>query len=108
MKAQQKVVQDERVGGRDVPAGDAGYTHEFDAEQPYCVAIAEAVADATGTDPAELPEVLYEVVDGDALERLFEDSKEGGRDVRVTFSFCNRLVTLLPNRTVVVQEELYS
>lgn len=100
------------MGGRDltrIGVGSEGYRHEFDSEQPYCVAIAEAVGDATGTDPTELPEVLYEVVDGDALERLFDGMNSGlDRDLRVSFSFCDRLVTLLPDRTVLVTEEAWA
>lgn len=81
------------------------YRSQIDPEQPYSVAIVEAVADATDTDPAALPEVLYEVVDGDALEQLFDDEAGAKHDLRVSFTFCDRLVTIFPNRTVVVTEE---
>lgn len=81
------------------------YRSQIDPGQPYSVAIVEAVADATDTDPAALPEVLYEVVDGDALERIFDDGAGAECDLRVSFVFCDRLVTIFPDRTVVVTEE---
>lgn len=40
-----------------------------------CQAVAETIAEAEGTAPTELTPPLYEVIDPDALERLF--AKDG-------------------------------
>lgn len=97
------------MGEGEIPdqrGGPVRYRHDIDPGQPYCVAIAEAVADATGTEPGALPEVLYEVIDADAVEQLFDHADDGNeRDLRLSFRFCDRLVTVFPDQTVVVTED---
>lgn len=49
-------------------------TH-YDADEStgLTVAIIEAVAEATSTDPLDLTDSLFDSVDPDALERVFDD-----------------------------------
>lgn len=58
-------------------------TYGSDTSPTICVV--ETVADALGTDPTELGP-LYEAVDPDALDRLFESSHRFTTG-RVTFAF---------------------
>ena len=53
------------------PVADAEY--EFESGRSAIEAIAVALAEATGTDPVDLPP-LYEYVDPDALNELFDRS----------------------------------
>ena len=53
--------------------------------QPITGAVVDAVATADGTDPIELPP-LYDSVDPDALDTLFERQREG-IDLEITFSY---------------------
>lgn len=49
--------------------------------------IVQAVADANGVDPLELNEQLYEVVDPDAVARLFTASTRSDKPVEGCISF---------------------
>lgn len=49
-------------------------------------AVVRAVADAEGVDPIDLDTPLYEAIDPDALDRLFE-SQKGRPTGRLTFSY---------------------
>lgn len=60
--------------------------------------ILEVVADREGTDVARLPP-LYEAIDPDALETLFEPTREGAtRTGRLEFTYCGYVVTLVCDR----------
>lgn len=62
------------------------------SDDPISHRVVDAVADATGVDPLDLPP-LYERVDPDALDALFRDA--GGASVasvRFEFSGCEVLV----------------
>jgi hypothetical protein len=85
-------------------SGESGrYRHEFGPEKPYTVAIVEAVSEATDAPPSSLPELLYEAVDADALEALLRHGESNGEiQPQVSFQFCDCLVTLSPDRTVLV------
>lgn len=62
--------------------------------------VVEAVAEESNTDPSDLPEQLADVIDPDALDRLFY-----GRDVdgRVQFEFCSYLVTVRSDGAVTTE-----
>lgn len=67
-------------------------------------AVIEAVADAAGVDPIELPP-LYEVVDTDALDRLFDGHtgvRESGHN-EVQFWYSGFVVTVREGRAVAVR-----
>lgn len=59
--------------------------------------VIEVVADASDTHPSDLPEQLHDVVDPDALDKLFT-----GREVQgcVQFEFCDHRVTVYSDGTV--------
>lgn len=80
-----------------------GYRRTVEADELISVAIVEAVAAAAGADPSNLPEVLYDVVDADALERLFLAADDGGAVASVTFPYCGHRVCVRADRTVVVR-----
>jgi hypothetical protein len=66
------------------------YHQRGDEQLSQCVV--EAVADTTGRDPYEM-EPLYEVIDPDALDRLFNqntvrDTKSSADCVRFRFEGC--------------------
>lgn len=65
------------------PVVDAQYGPESD-RSPAEVII-DALAEAAGVDPLELPP-LYEFVDGDALDSLFEEH-DGASDANALLSF---------------------
>ena len=54
---------------------------------PTSLAVVEAVAAATNARPEDMPP-LFEVVDPDALERIFNQTGTG----EVAFRYCGRLV----------------
>lgn len=56
-------------------------------------AVVELVADATDSDPLELP-VLHDTVDTDALDALYGTDDEQLRDVAVEFSYAGFDVTV--------------
>jgi hypothetical protein len=69
------------------------------------VCIAQAVAEANAVETRELEAELNEVVDPDALNRLFSDRPNGApRDGgTVSFEIADCRVTVDPDRTVVVE-----
>lgn len=60
--------------GPEPPARTTHFHHDWDDDRSLSAAVVSAVADLSGSDPTEL-EVLYEVVDPDALDELFEPGR---------------------------------
>lgn len=69
---------------------------------PPSVAIVEAVADATGRDPTELPPI-QESVDGDALDVLLAPRTENERRLRLEFAYDDVHVTVWRDGTIDVE-----
>lgn len=65
---------------------------------PVSVRVAEALADAAGTDPVALEPPLNDVVDTEALDALAASDA----DARVEFTYDGRRVTVRADGTVVV------
>jgi hypothetical protein len=65
--------------------------------------VTTAVSDATGRPIEELPP-LYSVIDPDALDALFADTRFGQRGIQVRFSFAGCRVHI-DNGAVTVTEE---
>lgn len=63
-------------------------------------AVIEAVADASNTQPCDLPEQLHEAIEPDALDQLFTDSTTDGR---VYFEYCDYSVTVESDGAVAVE-----
>jgi hypothetical protein len=61
------------------------------------------VADAKDVDPMDIDEPLYETIDPDALERLFEGASAGQSKQRIEFTLAGCDVTVYGDRRVVVQ-----
>ena len=70
------------------------------------VAVVEAVAEREAIDPLELERPLHDVVDTDALERLFPVDGAGGpgSDGYVSFVYEGRLVRVSSDREVRIVE----
>ncbi|MDG5778319.1 HalOD1 output domain-containing protein [Haloarculaceae archaeon H-GB2-1] len=77
-----------------------------DAHAPPSQAVVEAVAEADGTDPETLTPPLNDVVDPDALDRLFDDRTEDSpRDSgHLTFLYHGYMVVVYSTGDVEVQE----
>jgi len=77
--------------GQTLPDGD---------EDPLNIAVVEAVADAAGVSPEDLPS-LTRIVDPDSLESLFATEQSSGR---LTFEYADHTVTVVADGTVTVTE----
>ena len=67
---------------------------------PTSTAVVEAVAAATNARPEDMPP-LFDVVDPDALERIFNQTGTGV----VAFRYCGRLVGVHADGRIVVHED---
>lgn len=65
------------------------------------LAVVEALAEAEGVQPAEIDQPLYDAVDPDAMDRLFEGGIESGR---VVFTASGYEVTVTGHGDVYVHE----
>ncbi|RKD89294.1 HalOD1 output domain-containing protein [Halopiger aswanensis] len=73
-------------------------------EKPPSVAVVEAVAAKSGVDPADLECLLADVIDPDALDRLFEPTSTHERGSGfVEFGYCGRVVTVWADGSVDVR-----
>lgn len=72
---------------------------------PLSVSIVEAVADRAEVSPSSLPP-LFDVVDPDALEALFDCQGDGARSGAVEFTYAGYSVVVRydESRTIVVNE----
>lgn len=79
--------------------------HDFTEHQTATLAVIDAVAAASGTDPTELPP-LYDAINPDALNALFESQGKRDRaDLRVEFSYNGFNVIVEGDLQVTVREE---
>lgn len=64
--------------------------HDLASNDSLCVSLVEAVAEAKGVDPLDLRETLYDSVDPDALDSLFQVDSHGAprTDGSVTLQLC--------------------
>jgi hypothetical protein len=68
------------------------------------IAVVEAVAEAKGVEPTEMGSTLYDVVDPDALDRLFSGGGSDGFEGRVVFELDAYEVTVQSNGDVLVRQ----
>jgi hypothetical protein len=79
-------------------------TRTIDADD-VCIAVVEAVSEATETDPNELPP-LYESVDPDSLSSLFEQPNVPRRRTgKVLFEMAGCTVTVSSDGEISVRED---
>lgn len=77
-------------------------TEERGSTDSICTAVVCAVAEAKGVDPLDLEPRLHDVVDPDALERLFRSTRPSGSAPygRVTFALSGCEVVVRSNGRV--------
>lgn len=67
-------------------------------------AVVTTVAEVTGQSPLEM-EPLFEVIDPDALNMLFDSLDDRPSSVTVTFDYCGQQVTVTPDSIQVAQPD---
>lgn len=70
-------------------------------DEPVTVAVIDAVATMAGVEPTALPP-LYETIDPDALDGLFDAGSSDARSVRVSFSYADYEVAVEGGSSVTV------
>ncbi|WP_440765270.1 HalOD1 output domain-containing protein [Natronorubrum sp. DTA7] len=79
--------------------------HDFTGDQTASLAVIEAIAAVSGTDPVELPP-LYDVINPDALNALFEPhERRTGSGLHVEFSYNGFDIVVREGPEVVVRLE---
>lgn len=73
-------------------------------ERPISEAVIDAVAAAEGVESSELTERLYDSIDPDALNHLYETATERGEHLRVTFTLGDYEVVVDNEETLLVRE----
>lgn len=94
----------------DEPSGDSRtVTATRNRDEPAARTVVEAVAEATGDDPLEM-RPLYDTVDTDALDTVFEPTGGAldGRSGRVSFRFNGCDVTVHSDGRTVVSSSVDS
>lgn len=70
------------------------YRTRRDPEVSATVSVVRAVAEVEDETPEALP-VLWETIDPEALDNMFEDVESDGQsNVRVSFDYCGYIVTV--------------
>ncbi|WP_435155217.1 DUF7504 family protein [Haladaptatus sp. DFWS20] len=95
----------------DGPPGDRGVhrvQHDLSGPQSLSTTVTVAVADVAGVEPAEIPEQLYDVIDPEALDKLFKPRDDGKqrRGGRLSFSLYGHHVTVRGDGSITVQPGL--
>jgi hypothetical protein len=77
------------------------------AEESVSAAVVRSLADAEGVDPVDLDECLYDHVDPDALDKLFQ-GREGSllsRRARVSFTISDYRVEIEGTQKIVLTRQ---
>jgi len=77
--------------------------HDFAGERRLSTSVVQAVATALGTDPLSLDERLYDVLDPDALDRLFGNDDEATGPRTLSFELAGCSVTVHGDGRIVVR-----
>ncbi|SIR33208.1 hypothetical protein SAMN05421858_2287 [Haladaptatus litoreus] len=82
--------------------------HDLAGPQSISTTVTVAVADVAGVEPAEIPEQLYDVIDPEALDKLFKSRDDGTprRGGRLSFSLYGHHVTVRGDGSITVQPGL--
>ena len=78
-------------------------TYDPDGDESASMIVVEALAEAKGVCPADMDQPLYDVVDPDALDRLFRGSADNGPDGRVVFTINGYEVTVTSDGEIYVR-----
>lgn len=74
-------------------------------DEKCSVAIPQAMADVLDCTPLELPEMLYDAVDIDAVDALFQLGQESSADsLFVSFEYCGLVVNVAPGQIVLTPD----
>jgi len=87
----------------EAPADEHRTRHDFEGERRLSTSVVQAVATALVTDPLSLDERLYDVLDPDALDRLFETDGEAGGPRTLSFELAGCAVTVHDDGQIVVR-----
>jgi hypothetical protein len=87
----------------DASAGGHQTNHDLDGERRLSTSVVQAVATALGTDPLSLDERLYDVLDPDALDRLFDGGGEATGPRTLSFDLAGCSVTVHGDGRIVVR-----
>lgn len=82
--------------------GEAISFRADDPDQSLATDIVLAVAEVTGTDPTEL-RPLHDVIDADALDRLFHQESSGAETDRISFNYHCYRVTVYRDSEILLQ-----
>ncbi|WP_227353848.1 HalOD1 output domain-containing protein [Haladaptatus salinisoli] len=78
--------------------------NSWDDGRPVSEVVVEAVAEETGTSPERITPPLYDAVDPEALNNLFEDTANAGRrEGRVVFAYSGFEVTVREDGSVALE-----
>ncbi len=82
--------------------------HDLTGPQSLSTTVTVAVADVAGVEPSDIPEQLYDVIDPEALDKLFKPRDDGvaRRGGRLSFSLYGHHVTIRGDGTITVQPGL--
>ena len=82
--------------------------HDLSGPQSLSTTVTLAVADVAGVEPSDIPEQLYDIVDPEALDKLFGPRDDGAprRGGRLSFSLYGHHVTIRGDGTTTVQPGL--
>ncbi|WP_227374609.1 DUF7504 family protein [Haladaptatus halobius] len=82
--------------------------HDLSSDRSLSTTVTVAVADMAGVEPSDIPEQLYDVIDPEALDRLFESRDDGSprRGGRLSFTLHGHHVTVRGDGEVAVQPGL--
>jgi hypothetical protein len=79
-------------------------TDRTDESTNVSMAVVEAIAHERGVDAADLRPPLYEVVDPEALDALFEAGRQNGTEaVRIEFEYAGYGVSIVTDEAVEVR-----
>ncbi|WP_458204795.1 HalOD1 output domain-containing protein [Haladaptatus sp. NG-SE-30] len=84
------------------PAGGAALQETTTSYEPVAETVIETISEVSGTDPTEIPP-LYESIDPDALDDLFDRSSPESVPIRVRFQHDGYEVVVEREGTVTVR-----
>lgn len=96
---------DTSIGSNSPTAGPGTLVHRrvADADGSVSMAVVDALAEARGVSPLEMKEPLYDAVDPDALDNLFESGSDTLKSGRVVFTTSGYEVTVTARDEVYVR-----
>ncbi|WP_436926938.1 HalOD1 output domain-containing protein [Halosimplex amylolyticum] len=83
---------------------DPGFvTTEITDDQPISQVVVETVATVEGVEPTELSTQLYDSVDPEALDTLYDTANDRDESLRVSFAFHGYEVSIVDGERITVR-----